>query len=303
MTEQLATTTVLLNLRVKSLGNRQKVDASAIETDADRSMLYVSKALWDSEELKAVRRVNNEVKSWVRARSRPSYFRGGLYLVKALYAQEIDQYLDEMEPALKDTVEVFIEAMPRLEHEAKERLGSMYSADDYPTPGQVRQSFGWTHSWLAVDVPGTLKAINAEFYAKADAKAKADAEYAVARIRETLRAETLATVNYLLAALEPGENGKAKGFRAPVVKKVQQALDLMKYRDTDDPVLSAELDRVRDLVAGITDVKAVRDEASFAKALTDGFAEVRGRLAALVVDRPARRIDLTGEAVTAGASA
>lgn len=300
MSENLSETSVLLSLKVKSIGNRARVDSSEVQTDADSKMIYVSKALWDSEELRTVRRVNSEVKAWVRSRSRPSYFRGGIYLVKVEFTQEVDAYLDSMTPKLNEAVDVFVAALPRLEQDAKERLGSMYSEEDYPTAGQVRVSFGWEHSWLAVDVPGSLRRVSEAFFRSAQEKAREQAEYAVQQIRETLRAETLQTVNYLLAALEPGEDGKAKSFRAPVVKKVSEALDLMRYRETDDPELQAELDRIRGLMNGL-DPKEVRGNAEFSQSLQRGFESVRERLGTLVVERPTRRIDLTEE--TAGGEA
>lgn len=296
--EQLSETSVLLSLKVKSLGNRARVDSSEVETDADKKMLYVSKALWDSEELRVVRRVNNELKSWIRARSRPSYFRNGLYLVKVQFTQELEAYIESLRPKLDEAVEAFITAMPRLEQDSKERLGSMYKEEDYPTAGNVRRSFGWEYSWLAVDVPGSLRRVSEAFFQRAEQKAREQAEYAVGQIRETLRAETLATVNYLLAALEPGDDGKAKAFRAPVVKKVQEALDLMRYRETDDPELTAELDRIRGLMEGVDPV-AVRKDAEFSQSLARGFESVRERLGTLVVERPTRRIDLSRERAAA----
>src|SRR5207244_5087435 len=60
----LAKKTVCIKVRLSSMGNTRKVSTAQIEADADKDLLRVSKQLVDSAELKAIMRLDGEIRSY-----------------------------------------------------------------------------------------------------------------------------------------------------------------------------------------------------------------------------------------------
>jgi hypothetical protein len=277
-----------------AIGNRAKVSSSDVEVDAEKKMLHVTKDLYVSDELKAIRHLGNETRSWVRARSYSSdTLRPGLYFVKLGAVQEVKTYLLGVRPKLREAVETFIKSMPMRQQESKEKLGTLYREEDYPSPAQVRAACRIDFSWLAAGAPTSLREISDAFFAVEQEKAQRQMEFALNEIRMSIRAETLKLLDFTRERLAT-EDGVAKQFRAPVVRKVQSFLDMLRYRDAGDTGLEPILKELRDSVSGI-DAKDVRENADFARALARRFEGMHERLSTLITDEPIRQIELDDE--------
>lgn len=295
-------TTVILSFFQGSITNRAKVadvaqrgdegaSSAAVETDADPSALHVSRELWDSEELRALRLFCSQARAYVKQHSRPSHFRSGLYAVKLEHIEEVQAHLEAQLPKLHELAEAFIDAMPRRQQEAKEKQGTLYREEDYPTAAQVRSAVRWEWRVLTLDAPTSLKQLGAHFYEKEQRKAQQQMERIVEEARSAIRAETLTLVEDLMGRLKPGDDGKVKTFTAGTMKTVQSWFELLRYRDADDPELKPIQDRLQAALDGI-DPKDVRQDADYRNALAGTFDRLREQLGTLVVNKPKRSIDL-----------
>lgn len=282
---------VILSLYQGTIGNRAKVDTKDVDVDTDKKMLHVTKDLYDSDELRAIRHLGSETRSWVRARSASSdTLRPGLYLVKLGAVKEVKEYLEAARPKLAERVEAFIAIMPQRQQESKERLGTLYHEGDYPRPAQVRAACRIDFSWLAASAPTSLKEISDAFFEREQEKAQRQMEFALNEIRQSIRAETLRLIDFTRERLAT-EDGVAKQFRAPVIRKVQTFMDMLRYRDAGDDGLAPILKELGESIAGV-DPKDVRENADFARALARRFEGMHDRLATLITDQPIRQIEL-----------
>jgi len=286
---------VILSLYQGTIGNRAKVDPADVEVETDKKMLHVTKDLYDSDELRAIRHLNSEVRMWVRQRSTASpTLRPGLYLVKLGAVKEVKEYLAKRRPELRERVDAFVGAMPQRQQESKERLGALYSEADYPTPAQVKAACKWEFSWLGASAPTSLREISDAFFAREEERARKQMEYALNEIKAGIRAEMLTLLDFTKDRLAPEADGTHKQFRAPVVRKINTFLDLLRYREAGDEGVTAIANELRAAISGV-DPKEVRDNAEFARAMARRFESMRTRLATLIENEPIRQIELEDE--------
>ena len=77
-------------VETKRLGVRRKVSSSQIGTDADRSMIHVSKSILDSPELKKVEQLDGEVRRFLADFCLPSNFKSTRWSMSLLKPTESD---------------------------------------------------------------------------------------------------------------------------------------------------------------------------------------------------------------------
>src|SRR4051812_47339815 len=86
---------VFLYLSVGRLRTKRKLSAEAVQSDIDPEMLYVSKDILQSSELKAIGQYDNETRAFVKARALPSPFsKKGLLLLPVRLIEPVMAKLD-----------------------------------------------------------------------------------------------------------------------------------------------------------------------------------------------------------------
>lgn len=288
---------VALSFHQGGLTNRKQVATEEVTTDVDAKMLHVSKSLYDSKELRAIRHLNNEARNHIRARSVPSYLRSGIYLVKLKFTQEIRDYLAANRPEwgkspLHVAIQDFVAVLPKAEQDAKERLGKHYDAADYPTAAMVEAAFTWDFEWLSLEAPTELKKVSLAFYEEAEKKAKEQMRRVMEDIEQTLVQETVELLDSVVESLKPDADGKPKAFRAPVITKVEKFLDLLHYRDTGNEKLKEVTQQMRAAINGLSPKEVREGGRDGAVALAGRFDSMKQALSVLVTERPTRKIDL-----------
>jgi hypothetical protein len=281
---------VALSFHQGGVTNRATVRTEDVSTEVDAKMLHISKSLFDSEELRNVRHLNNEVRSWVRGHSVPSYLRSGIYLVKLKHTEEVKTYLAAKLPDLHAVVGLFVDVLPKAQQDAKERLGKHYSEADYPTAAAVRAAFVWNWEWLSLEAPTELQKVSLQFYKEAEARAAKQMKAIMADIEQGLFARTLELLDSTLETLKPDADGKVKGFRAPVITKIEKFLELLPYQDTGNQDLAGVASKMRAAINGL-DPAVIREGGDFATALAGRFDQMKVQIAKLV-NKPRRALDL-----------
>ncbi len=108
----LARKTVFIKLHLGLLGNTRKVSSAQVEVDADKNSIHISKSLWDSPELEAIRRLDGEIRRYLYSICLP--FEPGIHLLPIGLIESADAKLNEFRAKREELVEVFLGAYPRL---------------------------------------------------------------------------------------------------------------------------------------------------------------------------------------------
>lgn len=290
--------TVMLSLELGRITNSRRLPSQtdAIETEADRKMLRVSVDLFDSKELKAVNKfLNTQVKKGVKAVTVPSFFRGGMYLVKHEAVDELDAQLDKWSKELEPLVEVFATVSEAQKEEARVRLGKAFDGTKYPTPEQIKGIFRIEWRWLTLETPDSLKKVSKAIWKREAEKAEAALATASEDITTLLAAEAKGLADHMVERLTPGEDGKRKVFHHTLVGNITEFLKNFSLRNMGSSTeLDEQVKRMRSLLEGV-DVKTLKENATLRDDISSGFAEVAGSLDTMVRVKPKRFIDLSKE--------
>jgi hypothetical protein len=283
---------VCLSMTVGCLGTRRKVPAASIQVEADKDMLFVSKAILESKELDAIKTLDGEMRAWLGKRALPSPFRRGTYLIPLALVEPVDARIAAYQEQRRGTVEQFLTVYDTAVSDAKQRLNGLFDASDYPGAEKVRAAFTVDVRYLAFGVPEKLESIRRDIFEREKAKAAASWREAGDEVRLALRAALAELVDHMVERLHGNGDGKPKVFRDTLVTNVQEFLELFDARNvTDDGQLAEVVERCRSVLGGI-DADALRASDAIRTKVRDGMTHVRAVLDTMVIDRPARRIVL-----------
>lgn len=304
----IAESTLILSFFQGVIGNTKQIDreeiaskaklsqdgpGALIETDVDPERLRVSKYLLDSPELKAIQKFNGAVRAWVKAKSVPSYLRGGMYMVRLATVEQIDAYLTEQRSEFEPLVTAFVKALPQRIEESKEKLGPAFDPADFPTASQVRKALTWRWQWLSLSTPTSLKKISAEFFAKEAAKAEAGLKSVLANVEVLLLTEAKTMLTHAIERLTPGEDGKKKVFKNTLTGNITEWLKNLPLRNVTG---SAELDQVTSDLAKLMDgvsPEDLRKSDRLREDVTAGFKGLTEKLDGFIAAAPGRFMDLS----------
>lgn len=293
MTEQAqpqAAGMVLLQLTLGRFGNSRLGSLADVETEADKSMLRLSKVLLDSLQLAAIVQLDGQILKWIGMRSVPSYFKTGIYQVKPGAVPEIDERLKEFRAAREAAIEGFIAAYPAQAEAAAARLKDQYRAGDYPSVGAVRRKFSMSWKYMQVSAPGALRGVDPELFAEAQRKLDADMDSARQMGMALVRQQIKEMVDHLVERLEPGEDGKRKTFKNASIENLREFVTTFPFKDVaNDTELQAEVRRLGGLLSGV-DAKVLRSDETLREAVTRSFVDMKGRLEGLVEAAPMRQV-------------
>lgn len=292
--QSLSETTIVLSLTLGRVGNRRKIDShtSAIDTTVDRDMLHVSVDLFDAPELKECQGFLNQLKAAVRSKTVPSFFRGGLYMVKIRAVEEVDAILSQAQVDFAPLVEAFADVVDIRRDESKERLGPAYDPGKYPSRAQVLSVFKIDWRWLTLETPSSLKTVSRAIFDRERQKATDSLRIAKDEINNMLALEAKGLVEHMMERLSPAEDGKPKVFRDSAVTNITEFLDNFELRDvTSNEDLNKQIERMRALLKGIAP-KDLRTNDRLREDLSNGFSRVAKELDRLVIEQPTRYLDL-----------
>ena len=298
--------TVAINLTIGRPGNSKKVSKSqisektenstitqdaAVEVDADKDLVGVSKKLLKSKELQAIVKHDAESADWVKARSVPSMFKKGIHLVKIQAVQQIEDYLLEAQRVRKEVlIPAFLAVYDQQRQEAEQHLRGIYNAADYPPRGVVAASFVFEWQYITFATPGKLKEISADFFEREKAKAAEKWSQATEQAKILLRVQMKDLVDHLVERMTPGDDGKRKVFKKTTVSNISEFLANFSLRNvTDDAEMDFLVGQAKKLLDGV-DPEQLRKSEVDAECLQKGFSTVKTFLDAMVEDAGSRKI-------------
>jgi hypothetical protein len=291
--QSVAEQTVMLSLSLGVVTNRRKLksDTEAVDTEIDRGMLHLSVDLFDAPEQKRCQKYLTALKANINNYTVPSFFRGGMYLVKMEAVEKVDVMIEKAIEDFKPVVRAFADVVEQRRDESRARLKGAFDVRHYPTREQVLAGYTVEKRWLTMSTPQSLKQISASFFEREKAKAEESIRTATEEITKLLAAEAKKLTVHLIERLTPGPDGKAKIFRDSAVSNISEFLATFNLRNIGgSDELNAQISKIRQLIDGV-DPEALRTNDTVKESVANGFKQVAEELDKLVVAKPSRMFD------------
>lgn len=287
----LAQSTVCLKVEFGLLGNSRKVPTSAVEVDADKSQIRVSKQLLESKRLEDIRKADGELRRYLYDICLP--FDIGVHLVSLAAVEQVRNRLVEYKLERSVLVDAFLNDYEILKGAAAGRLRTLYNPDDYPDVEDVRAKFSFSWRLLYFGVPDSLKSISQQVWDEEREKAAKDLDNAAVEVRELMRESLAQLVGHLRDRLTPDEKGKTRILRDSAVTNLSEFLANFDLRNvTNDGELREQVERARAILRAVPDVDVLRNVSSLRERVRADMAQIGASLGALVTSRPSRKIRL-----------
>ena len=272
----------------KSLNAEQKAQA-AESFGAEGQFLSAAKKLLDTrdEKFRAVTSVRSQIQSYWRGVSLP-YPEPGLRLIRHQDIDGFQEQLQQFKAELAGAVERLDGEFAALKAAAKQRLGSLFSAVDYPDSLIGLFEVQWDYP--SVEAPEYLLRLNPQVYEQERQRINRRFEEAVQMAEQAFVVEFGRLVEHLVQRLTDGQDGQKKMFRDSAVSNLAEFFGRFRSLNVHS---NAELDRLVDTaqraIQGVQP-QAIRDSDGLRQHIASQLSAVQATLDGLLVDQPRRRI-------------
>lgn len=282
---------VMLSVEFTSLGTRRSLPVSkAMAGETDPAMLRASKILLESRAFDRLKKADGAMRAWLKARSLPSQFRAGVYLIPVPLVSDVYEKLQEFESDRTSLINNFAGEYDAAVADARYRLGPLFKGADYPSVSAVRSVFSLSYQFIEISAPGSLANISMKLFESERDKARDLWTSAAEQAVGLLRGELAGLVNHLVERLTPGLDGKRKEFKKGTVENLKGWLELVDARNiTGDEELSKLAGQARALLNGKSP-DTLRNDLLARERVRDGMGQIKGQLDALLVAAPGRRV-------------
>ncbi len=284
---------VLLSLNLSKLGNKKQISAGAVQCDAEKKMITVSKKLLESDELENIGTMDGKLRQYVYSRALPAnnLFRGGVYILPLGLVREVENELQELRVKRNQLVEMFIQAYEDDVDQARSSLGSLFNPTDYKEPAQIRAAFGMEWQYVDVSVSSNISKLDKALFEQQREQQAEKWRDALDEVKVTLRTAVADFVAHVIDKLTPDEEGKVKRFKVSAFEKMRDFFDVFEVRNIAcDDELAAIVAQARALTDGIGDDNAVlRTDAELRNKVFEGFKGIQTTVDGMLIDAPKRR--------------
>jgi hypothetical protein len=272
----------------KSLTREQKEQA-ADSFGAEGEFLSAGKKLIDTQhpKFRAVTAVRSRTVNYWKGLSLP-YPEAGIRLIKQNALDEFARHMGGLRQELEEAVVQLDEHYDELTRAARGRLGSLYSAADYPASLQGLFSVDW--DFPSVEPPEYLRRLNPELYEQECERVRSRFDEAVRLAEAAFTDEFAQLVSHLCERLNGEPGSRQKVFRNSAVDNLRDFFERFRSLNVGT---NAELDRLVDqaqqVVSGVWP-QSLRDNSELRQNVATKLSGVQSLLDGLLVDRPRRNI-------------
>jgi hypothetical protein len=272
----------------KSLSSEQK-SLAAEQFGAEGQFLSAAKKLLDTRHsgYRAVTAIRGRITAYWRALTLP-FPEPGVRLLRQDQVDPFDRQLGLFRTELDAAVEELNRQYGDLQEAARQRLGSLYNADDYPAALTGLFAVAW--EFPSVEPPPYLLQLKPELFEQEKARVAARFEEAVMLAEQAFTEELSALVNHLSERLAGSEDGKPKTFRDSAVENLKEffgrfgQLNIRSNEQLDELVHRAQS------IVSDASPQQLRENQTLRQQVHGQLAVVQQSLDGLLVDRPRRRI-------------
>ena len=286
------TTAVRLHIRWpgirKTLDSTQKQRA-ADAFDADLKSLSAAKKLLDTSHprFRDVSKLRTRAVTYWRGITLP-YIESGVRLIRRDDLAGFDVQMTSIRSELVDAVALLDQSYGELIQQARQRLGDLFSPEDYPT--SLIDLFAISWDYPSTNPPDYLRQVAPELYQAECLRVQQRFSEAVQLAEAAFAEELTSLVNHLAEKLSGEQDGKPKVFRDSAVTNLLEFFDRFQHLNINS---SEQLDQLvqqaRGVISGVGP-QQLRDQSSLRNQVADRLAEVSSSLDNWMSDRPRRSI-------------
>jgi hypothetical protein len=292
--DRLRTTMAAVRVFMSWMGTRKTLTAeqraeAAEPFGTDARFLSAGKRLLDISHpaFKAVTAVRGKVIGYWKSMSLP-YPEPGIRLIRQDRIDEVTTKMREFQEELAEAVENLDRHYSDLKAMARQRLGSLFNAGDYPE--SLVGAFSIDADFPSVEPPPYLQQLNPQLYEQECQRVQSRFDEAVRLAEEAFTAELAKLVSHLTERLSGQEDGKPRIFRDSVIENLTEFFSRFRQlnvRSNDQlDQLVADAQRV---IRGV-EPQALRDDQGLRQHVATEMSRVQSVLDGLLVDRPRRAI-------------
>lgn len=276
-------------LGVRKSLTRQQKEQAADSFGAEGDFLSAGKKLIDTQhaKFKAVTAVRTRASNYWKGLSLP-YPETGVRLIRQDAIDEFARRMESFRSELEEAVVELDEHYEELTAAARQRLGSLYSAADYPASLQGMFAIDW--DFPSVEPPEYLRRLNPALYEQECDRVRHRFDEAVQLAEAAFLDEFSQLVSHLCERLSGERDGRQKVFRNSAVDNLSGFFERFRSLSVGT---NAELDRVVDqaqqIVGGVRP-QSLRDNGELRQRVATQLSGVQATLDGLLVDRPRRNI-------------
>jgi hypothetical protein len=272
----------------RSLTTEQRAQA-ADTFGAEGDCLSAAKRLLDTRHpaFKVVAAVKNRAIGYWKSLSLP-YPESGIRLVRQDQVEPFDEQMNWFQQELADSVDALDECYHELQAAARQRLGSLYDATDYPE--SLRGLFSMDWEFPSIEPPDYLMQLNPELYEQECQRVAARFDDAVQLAEQAFVDELSKLVSHLTERLTGEADGKPKVFRDSAIENLTgffERFRQLNVRSNDQ--LDELVEQAQQVVQGV-EPQQLRDNQTLRQHVATQLADVQSVLDGLLVDRPRRNI-------------
>ena len=279
----------------KTLTREQKAQA-ADTFGAEGQFLSAGKKLLDTQHprFKAVTSIRSQAVGYWRSLSLP-YPEPGIRLLRQASLDTFQEQMTRFREELLSAVAELEREFSELRWAARQRLGRLFNATDYPDTLVGLFDMSW--EFPAVEPPEYLRQLNPALYEAECARVQARFEDAVQLAEGAFIEELSQLVGHLGERLAGGESGPPKVFRDSAVENLREFFERFRSLNVRSNAQLDELvSRCQQVVGGVVP-QQLREDTSLRQRVAQQLSGVSAVLDGLLVDRPRRRILRTAPTV------
>ncbi len=272
----------------KSLTTEQKTQA-ADSFGAEGKYLSAGKKLLDTSHhaFKAVTAIKGRAVNYFRGVSLP-YPEPGIRLIRQETIPDFDRQIAVFREELDEAVIDLDRHYSELRAAARDRLGDLYDASDYPAT--LVGAFAIEHDFPSVEPPPYLQQLSPELYHLECQRVQSRFDEAVQLAESAFTEELSRLVSHLTERLAGNEDGKPKIFRDSVVENLTEFFDRFKQLNIgSSEQLEQLVTQARQVVSGVHP-QHLRNNQELRANVATQLSGVQSVLDGLLVDRPRRNI-------------
>jgi len=292
--QTLRTTMAAVRVSMSWLGTRKTLTpeqrSQAADTfGAEDRYISAAKRLLDTSHpaFKAVTGVKNRAVGYWKSMSLP-YPEGGVRLIRQDRIDEFDARMRDFQGELQEAVRTLDLHYAELKSAARQRLGTLYNAGDYPD--SLEGLFSIQHDFPAVEPPDYLRQLNPALYEQECHRVQERFSEAVRLAEDAFVGELAKLVSHLTERLSGTSDGKPKIFRDSAVENLTEFFDRFRQLNVRS---NEQLDQLvvdaQNVLQGVRPHQ-LRDNQWLRQHVATELSAVQSVLDGLLVDRPRRNI-------------
>lgn len=269
-----------------------QLNAAALTFGAKAQYLSAAKRLLDTrhEAFRACTEIIAQARAFWVSMTVP-YPEPGIRLIRRDRLSTLQQRMDDFQVELEAGRKKLREYYGELRRMAKDRLGDLFNADDYPA--DISETFTIEWEPVPIGAPEHLRVLNPELYAAQEAKVAARFAEAIRQAEEDFAAELRNLVGHLLEKLAPDESGKPKTFRDSTVTNLTEFFGKFKALAVtgSNPNLEQLVNQAEAVITN-TNADALRKDKTLREQLNEALSPMVSALDGMVTTKPKRKIVL-----------